>query len=107
MKTRIVTTKKGLVINNSYEGEPMERKIAKMMEGNEPIGAEAPTMYTERKDGVLAETDIRTDRWDVAIEATEVIEKQRISKRENKEEVKNEQKSEETSSTHETPGNPA
>ena len=32
-----------------------------------------PTIYTEKKDGVLPEYDIRTDRFEVAIDAIDKI----------------------------------
>ena len=36
-----------------------------------------PTIYTEKKDGVLPEYDIRTDRFEVAIEAMDKINQQK------------------------------
>lgn len=67
--------------NESYEAIPGERKIANLIENKEPIDSTAPVMYTDRKDGVLAGTDIRTDRWDVALEAIGKMEKSRKTKR--------------------------
>ena len=40
-----------------------------MTQNNEPIGDSAPLIYTPRKDGVIAAYDIRTDKWDIALEA--------------------------------------
>ena len=52
------------------------------MHNNEPITDTAPVVYTERKDGVLPEYDIRTDRFDVALEMTELMAKDNLAKRE-------------------------
>lgn len=70
--------------NNSYEGESLERKMERVMANNEPIDQTAPMIYTERKDGVHKECDIRTDRFDVALDATDKITMTNRAKRENK-----------------------
>lgn len=59
------------------EGERLELKIDRMTQNNEPIGDSAPLIYTPRKDGVVAAYDIRTDKWDVALEAMEKVNKTR------------------------------
>ena len=43
-----------------YEGDTIEVKVAKLLDSKTPIGDSAPLNYSERKDGVLPETDIRT-----------------------------------------------
>jgi len=63
--------KTSLSINNGYEGETIEQKINRIVNNKEPIKDGAPIQYTDRKDGVKPEYNIRTDRWDVALEATE------------------------------------
>ncbi|QRV61799.1 hypothetical protein [Microvirus sp.] len=47
-------------------GESLERFIGRMTSTNQPIEATSPIIYTERKDGVLPQYDIRTDRWEIA-----------------------------------------
>lgn len=81
MKKVIIKKKSKIVINKSYEGEPLERKIAKMMESKEPIGADAPMIYTERKDGVLPDYDIRTDRFDIAVEHMDKLSRSYVARR--------------------------
>lgn len=71
-----------LRVNNSKEGETIENKVRRIMKNGEPIEDGAPLIYSERKDGVLPEYDIRTDRWDLAVEATERITKANLAKRE-------------------------
>lgn len=66
------------------KGESIEEKMRRVTQSNEPIENVAPMLYTERKDGVLPETDIRTDRWDIAQEAMGKVEKSIVAKREEK-----------------------
>lgn len=51
------------------EGETIEQKVERIQNNKEPIKDGAPEIFTERKDGVLAAYNIRTDRWEVACEA--------------------------------------
>lgn len=79
-------------INNSVQGETLEQKIERIVNNKEPIGQgndTAPIIYTERKEGVRASTNIRTDRFEVAIEATEKIAKSYKAKREERAKAKN------------------
>lgn len=55
------------------EGESIEQKVKRMVEEKEPIKDSAPMIYTEKKDGVIAGYDIRTDRWDIAISAMDKV----------------------------------
>lgn len=76
-------SKTAMSINESYIGEMIEQKVERIMTNKEPISDGAPIIYTERKEGVLPEYDIRTDRWDIAIEAMDKVSKAHIAKREN------------------------
>ena len=62
-------SKGSLNVNTSFEGESIESKVRRITVNNEPIKDGAPVMYTERKDGVIPSTDVRTDRWEIAIDA--------------------------------------
>lgn len=72
----------------TFEAETIEQKIDRIVNNKEPIKDGAPIIFTERKDGVLPEYDIRTDRWDIAITAMDKVHTDRIAKRENKVDVK-------------------
>ena len=72
----------GLNINNSIEGESIERSLERIIENKEPIDNSRGLVYTERKDGVLPAYDIRTDRFELAVEATDKIAKSYLAKRE-------------------------
>ena len=73
-----------LRVNDSFEGETIEKKIRRIMLQNEPITDGAPRIYTERKDGVKPEYDIRTDRFELAVDGTDYITKNKIAERENR-----------------------
>lgn len=77
-----------LKVNQSYEGERIEEKINRIVNNNEPITDGAPIIYTERKDGVQAGFNIRTDRFDVALDAMDIVSKQHLAKREQRAEMK-------------------
>lgn len=71
-----------LYINKSVEGMTIEQKVAKLKEGKERITDGAPEIFEERKAGVNPAHDIRTDRFMVAIEASDKIAKSYAAKRE-------------------------
>lgn len=67
-------------INNpdlTYQAEPREVKLRKIINGEAKNMEDGvfPTIYTEKKDGVQPEFDIRTDRFEVAIDAIDKINK--------------------------------
>lgn len=64
----------------SYEGESIEQKVRRVVENKEPITDGAPIIYTEKKDGVLPQFNIRTDKWDIAMEAMDKVQASRIAK---------------------------
>jgi hypothetical protein len=74
--------KTSLIVNQSTEGETIEMKMERIVNNKEPIKDGAPLIYTERKDGIIPAYDIRTDRWEIAIDAMNVAEKVNTSKRE-------------------------
>lgn len=63
------------------EGETIEIKIARILANNEPITDGAPLIYNEREDGVNADTNIRTDRWEVALQANDIVTKSKLAQR--------------------------
>ena len=72
MKKAIVPTIMSAKIK-AKEGEWIEEKVRRVVENGEPIEDGAPIVYTERKDGVRPEYNIRTDRWEIAQEAMEAV----------------------------------
>lgn len=63
--------------NLTYQAEPREVKLRKIINGESSSMEDGvfPIIYTEKKDGVLPEYDIRTDRFEVAIDAMDKINK--------------------------------
>lgn len=84
--------KSSVVINQRYEGETIEQKIRRVTTNKEPITDGAPLIYTERNQGVLPEYDIRTDRFEVAAEAMDKVQKSKIAAREERHKTKEEAK---------------
>lgn len=70
-------TIKGIVPIQSYEGEILETKVKRLEENKEPIKDAAPTSYTEKKDGVLPQYNIRTDKWEIVQEKMEASNQQK------------------------------
>lgn len=67
--------------NDSYQAMTIEQKMKSILTTKEPIDASAPIIFTERKDGVNVMHDIRSDRFDMAIEAMDKLAKQKIATR--------------------------
>lgn len=61
--------------NLTYQAEPREVKLRKIINGeaNNMEDGVFPIIYTEKKDGVKPEFDIRTDRFEIAIDAIDKI----------------------------------
>lgn len=81
MKTAI--NRKGCINNPdlTYQAEPREVKLRKIISGesNNMEDGVFPIIYTEKKDGVMPEYDIRTDRFEVAIDAIDKINQSAVS----------------------------
>lgn len=71
-----------IAVNEGYIGEAIEAKVRRIVNNKEPITDGAQLIYTERKDGVMPEYNIRTDKWEVAIEALDKVDKTRKAIRE-------------------------
>ncbi len=67
-----------------YEAEHLETKIERKISNKEPVEGDhpAPIIFTERKDGVHAAYNIRTDRFEIAIDAADKIAKSYSARRE-------------------------
>lgn len=72
-KLTAIPAKSKMKVNTAYEGETIEEKMDRIVNNNEPISDGAPLIYTERKEGVMPEYDIRADKWDIAIDAMDKV----------------------------------
>ena len=79
---KLPTYKKTLLKSKPLiEGETIEVKVSRMIHDKEPIKDGAQLIFTEKKDGVNAAYNIRTDRWEIATDAMTKILKSREAKR--------------------------
>ena len=68
-----------LRINQSIEGETIEMKVRRIVDNKEPITDGAPLIYGPKGE-IMAGHNIRTDRFEIAVEATDSISKANIAK---------------------------
>lgn len=90
-----ITQKTSITAYNVVEGKSIEEKIEKIMDNKEPIENERPLIYTERKDGVLPDYDMRADKWEVALSGMMAVE-QSYANREMEENEEDESEPEDT-----------
>lgn len=76
--------KTSINVNNGYIGETIEEKVRRIVINKEPISDGAPLIYTERKNGVEPQYNVRTDRFEIAVDAMTAGAKSEQAKRENK-----------------------
>lgn len=73
-----------IIKNDSIEGSTIEQKIERLINNKETIKDGAPLIYTERSQGILPAYDIRTDRFEIALEGVTNIQKSQQARREEK-----------------------
>lgn len=71
----------------TYPADTIEERVKKILSANEPITDGAPIIYTERKDGVQAGYNIRTDRFEIAVDAMDAVAKSHKARREERAKV--------------------
>lgn len=79
-----------IVIPNT--GKSIEETIREQLATKAPLEMVAEKIYTERKDGVQPQYDIRTDRFDIAVEAHDARARASIARRQQEDapkEIKN------------------
>lgn len=74
----------GFNINQSMEGQTLEQKIEQITNNKEQVKDGAPLIFTEKSEGVKAGYNIRTDRFEVAVDAMDKMLKSSIAKSEAK-----------------------
>lgn len=63
----------------TYSGETIETKVERVTANNEPITDGAEIVYTEKKNGVMPEYNVRTDKWEIAQEAMDKVHASKIA----------------------------
>lgn len=81
LKINISRKRTKFKINTSVEGETIETKCQRIESNKEPITDGAPIIYTERNAGVEPQYDIRTDRFEIALDAMDAVSKAETAKR--------------------------
>lgn len=81
LRSDITFNKTSIDCNESKTGETIEQKVERIIGNKEPITDGAPIIHMERKDGIIPDYDIRTDRFEKALEATDIITKTKLGKR--------------------------
>lgn len=92
------------------EGETIEQKLSRIKNNKEPITDGAAMIYTEGSEGVKAEYNIRTDKFEEALKATDKTSRNAAARRkEMLAELKEKQEgtTKETSSTEPKSGDPS
>ena len=64
----------------SYEGQSIEDRCKKLVETGEPIKDTSPLIYTPKDKGVMPQYDVRADKWEIAQNAMDGVNKERIAK---------------------------
>lgn len=82
MRRNFRTTHVNLIFQNeSVEGEMLETELKRIIAEGQPIENVSPQIYTERKDGIQPLYDIRTDRFELAVEAMDKVSATHLAKR--------------------------
>ena len=68
-KCKMTKTQLSRPVDN--EAESIEQMIRRITKSGEPIPENVPPIYTEKKDGIIPDYDIRTDRFNIALDATD------------------------------------
>lgn len=72
-----------ITLKATERGDLLQTKIKRLLENKENLD-EAPLIYTEKKDGVQPQYNIRTDKWEIAIDAMDKVNQIRTAKSENR-----------------------
>lgn len=70
-----------LKVNGSKEGETIEKKVERLLNNNESMEEGKEIIYTKRSEGVLPSSNIRADRFDIALDAMDKVHATNIAKR--------------------------
>ena len=79
-KPRIITRSHCDFELDDYKGQSIEDRCKKLVETGEPIKDTTPLIYTPKERGVMPQYDVRTDKWDIAQNAMDRVNKERIAK---------------------------
>ena len=61
------------MIKMTEKGETLIKKIQRILDENEPLTDGAPMIYTPKQEGVREDCNIRTDKWELAMNAMDRV----------------------------------
>lgn len=67
------------MIEITEEGETLIKKIQRILDENEPLTDGAPMIYTPKQAGVREDCNIRTDKWEIAMNAMDKVNNYKLS----------------------------
>lgn len=67
------------MIKMAEEGETLTKKIQRILDENEPLTDGAPIIYTPKQAGVREDCNIRTDKWEIAMNAMDRVNNYKLS----------------------------
>jgi hypothetical protein len=87
MYNNAISSNGTLHVNQSQTGQTIESQIINAQTKGEKLEGNSVLQYSERREGVKPQFDIRTDRFDVALDGFTKIEKSQYAKRQAKLEI--------------------
>lgn len=79
-KPRIINRSFGNFGLDAYEGQSIENRCKKLVETGEPIKDTSPLIYTPKEKGVMPQYDVRADKWEIAQNAMDRVNREKIAK---------------------------
>ena len=67
------------MIKANEPGETLIKKVQRILDEGEPLTDGAPLIYTPKKEGVRPDCNIRTDKWDIAMQAMDKVNTYKLS----------------------------
>lgn len=67
------------MIKMNETGETLIKKCQRILDEGEPLTDGAPIIYTPKQEGVRPECNVRTDKWDIAMEAMDRVNSYKLS----------------------------
>lgn len=67
------------MIEITEKGETLIKKIQRILDENEPLTDGAPMIYTPKQEGVRDDCNIRTDKWELAMQAMDRVNAYKVS----------------------------
>lgn len=98
-----ITPTRKIKIDNGYEAISIEQQMRRIKKGENIEMYNKPEIFTEKKDGILPQYDIRTDRFDIMQNAHDQLARTSSAKRAEIDLEMNNKISQETSTTTSEP----